>query len=237
MSNSTFTIPQAPEILNDLDDVSLDTVVENDVLIADDQGNFSNQQLADVAYSNDYDDLDNTPDLSNLVEALDDLSDVSTATVQENDVLIADDQGNFSNAQLAAVAYSGEFSDLQNIPEEVDSNFHAVEQEAHGLAVGELVRLDGANYVKAIATSAAAAEVIGIVSNVADVDNFTVQYAGRVTGLSGLTAGTVYRLSTTSAGATQTTVPETSGHVDKPVLLADTTTSAIIKDYRGQVIT
>lgn len=113
----------------------------------------------------------------------------------------------------------------------------AVSQASHGFSVGNLVYLNGSTYTKAIATSAAAAEVVGIVSAVANTNNFTLQFGGRVTGLSGLTAGTVYFLSPSSAGDATSTEPSTAGQVSKPVYLADSTTTAILTvESRGSII-
>jgi hypothetical protein len=112
-----------------------------------------------------------------------------------------------------------------------------IAQAAHGLAVGDVVRLSGAGtYAKAQADSAANAEVIGVVSAVEDVDNFTVLVAGKISGLSGLTANTVYFLSAGTAGALTSTQPSSTGEVSKPVLISDSTTSGYILTHRGAVI-
>ena len=113
----------------------------------------------------------------------------------------------------------------------------AIAQVAHGFAVGDLVYLVSTTYTKAIATSAAEAEVIGIVSAVADVDNFTLQFSGRVTGLSGLTAGTTYFLSPTTAGTATATEPTTATQISKPVYVADTTTTSYLTlESRGYTV-
>lgn len=112
----------------------------------------------------------------------------------------------------------------------------SVAQASHGLAVGDLIYNNAGTYTKAIATSAAAAEVIGIVSENTDTNNFKMIVAGEISGLSGLTNGTMYYLSTTVAGATQTAAPTTTGQVDKPVLIATGTTTAVLKDYRGIIL-
>jgi hypothetical protein len=114
----------------------------------------------------------------------------------------------------------------------------AITQASHGFAVGDLLYLVGGVYTKAIATSAAAAEVIGIVSAVAGgTDDFTLQFAGRVTGLSGLTAGAVYFLSPTTAGTATATEPTTATQVSKPVYVADTTTTAYLAlESRGYTV-
>lgn len=115
-----------------------------------------------------------------------------------------------------------------------DSVELAITQAAHGLSVGDWVRLSGADYIEAQANSATNAEVVGVVSAVADVNNFTLQRHGHVTGLSGLTAGTLYFLDASTAGAITATEP-TGSNVSKPVLQADSTTSGWIIEMRGTI--
>lgn len=107
-----------------------------------------------------------------------------------------------------------------------------ISQATHGLSVGDWVRLSGGSYVEAQANSAANAEVVGVVSAVDDVNTFTLQVAGRVTGLSGLTANAVHYLDASTAGAITATEP-TGSNVSKPVLIADSTTSGWVLQMRG----
>jgi hypothetical protein len=58
-------------------------------------------------------------------------------------------------------------------------------------------------------------------------------YNGKVTGLSGLTEGTAYFLSATTAGAMQATDPGTASIVSKPILLATSATTGIFVNFRG----
>lgn len=111
-----------------------------------------------------------------------------------------------------------------------------VNQTTHGFSVGDWVRHNGTSYTEAQADTAANAESVGIVSAVADVDNFTLTQVGHVTGLSGLTAGTVYFLDPSTAGAQTATEPTTESEVSKPVLVADSTTSGWILNYRGAIV-
>jgi len=114
----------------------------------------------------------------------------------------------------------------------------AVNQTTHGFAVGDVIRNDGVNtYAKAQANSEANAEVVGIVTAVADANNFSFVPSGYVTGLSGLTAETVYFLSPSSAGAITTTAPSTVGQVVKPVLIAVATTAGVFsQSYLGALV-
>ena len=110
----------------------------------------------------------------------------------------------------------------------------SVNQVAHSFVVGNVLYLNGSTYTLALATSAVTAEVIGIVTGVADADNFTIALPGnRITGLSGLTAGTVYFLSDSTAGLLTSTEPTTYKNISKPVLIADSTTSGVFTNQRG----
>lgn len=125
-----------------------------------------------------------------------------------------------------------------NISSTTDSNQVDINQTTHGLAVGDLVYISGANTAtKSQANSAANAEVNGIVTAVADANNFTLAVSGVHT-LSGatLTAGSDYFLDPTTAGAYTTTAPTATGQVDKPCFRALTTTQIVFAPQRGIVI-
>jgi len=111
-----------------------------------------------------------------------------------------------------------------------------VNQTGHGLAVGDVVRLSGTNYVKAQADTEANAEVVGIVTVVIGPNDFTLTVIGRITGLAGLTAGVVYYLSDTVAGALTATEPTDDGEISKPIIIADSTTSGYLFNMRGFVV-
>lgn len=112
-----------------------------------------------------------------------------------------------------------------------------IHQDTHGFVVGDVLYLNGTTYTKAIADAVATAEVVGIVSAVAaGTDDFTLSGGGYVSGLSSLTAGTVYFLSPSSAGTMTATEPTTTGHISKPLFIADTTTSGYFFNFRGMEI-
>lgn len=114
----------------------------------------------------------------------------------------------------------------------------SITQTAHGFAVGDWLYLNSTTYTKAIASSAAAAEVIGVVSVVTDANTFTLTLPGSyVTGLSGLTSGTVYFLSPSSAGAITATEPSTVGQVSKPLLTASSSSTGYVVNMRGYLLT
>lgn len=108
-----------------------------------------------------------------------------------------------------------------------------INQTTHGFAVKDVIRYNGTSWTKSQADTAAHAEVIGMVSAVADANNFTLTYGGYVTGLSGLTAGNVYFLSAATAGAITSTAPSGATEVSKPLLWADSTTSGYFFNQRG----
>lgn len=112
----------------------------------------------------------------------------------------------------------------------------AINQTGHGFAVGDVIRHNGTIYVEAQADSAANSEVYGIVSAVADANNFTVVNSGYISGLSGLTAGEAHFLSATTAGAITATEPTGAGQVSKPVLVAVSTTAGYVIHSRGYVV-
>jgi hypothetical protein len=90
-----------------------------------------------------------------------------------------------------------------------------ITQAAHGLATGNAITINGSgNFIKV--ADPAANKFVGIVIDVADTDNFTLQYGGFIS-LTGLTAGSVYYAQ--SDGTVTTTVSK------MPVLIAKTTTT------------
>lgn len=111
-----------------------------------------------------------------------------------------------------------------------------VTQNAHGFVVGDVLYLNSSTYTKAIATSSNAAEVVGIVSRVVSANQFELTMSGEVSGLSGLTAGTVYYLSATTAGAMSSTAPTTIGYIDLPIGVATSATSMYVVLKRGAVV-
>src|SRR5262249_19985649 len=84
-----------------------------------------------------------------------------------------------------------------------------------------VLKYTGSAYALAKSDTAANSAVVGIVSIVIDANNFVLLTEGYITGLSGLTAGSKYLLSSSVAGALTTVV----GTVIKYLLIADTTTS------------
>lgn len=126
-----------------------------------------------------------------------------------------------------------------------------VAQSGHGFIVGDVLYFDGTNYVKAKADAANTAEVVGIVSEVVDIDNFVATTAGYVeSGLEldvdgdPLVAGSVYFLSASTAGGLTLNEPNVVGQVSRPVLLVSAARTAegaadakgFVLPYRGVVV-
>lgn len=110
-----------------------------------------------------------------------------------------------------------------------------ITQTNHGFSIGQWLYLNGSVYTLADATSTNTAEVVGVVTKVIDNSTFVLQDTGYVSGLSGLSAGTVYWLSTAS-GALTTSQPTNIGLVSKPLLVADGATSGYFTNYRGELM-
>lgn len=113
----------------------------------------------------------------------------------------------------------------------------SVTQNGHGFSAGNWLYISGAStYALAKADAASTAECVGVVLSVTDANTFVLQVSGYITGLSGLTAGSVHFISDSSGGAITATEPSTVGQISKPVLEADTTTSGWIQIGRGITI-
>ena len=113
-----------------------------------------------------------------------------------------------------------------------------VTQAAHGFVVGDFVRYSNM-YVYAQADTAANAEMLGMVVNVASTSVFTIQQTGRVTGIAPtwgpFVAGRQYFLSTANPGKATLVNPTAVGVVSKPVFTATSTTDGFIRDLRGMI--
>jgi len=92
-----------------------------------------------------------------------------------------------------------------------------ITQSAHGFVVGNLLSFSGSIYEIANTSSLSRANIVGIVSEVVSSNSFTLITTGFVTGLSGLTAGQIYYLTTVS-GTLTTTIPTTG--LLKPAFVA-----------------
>lgn len=108
-----------------------------------------------------------------------------------------------------------------------------ITQAAHGFIVGNVVRLNGANCVKAQADNAANSNAIGVVAAITSVNEFTLLFGGYINVLAGLIAGSVYYLDPVTAGAMTTVAPVGAGQIRKILLIADSATSGYWLNYNG----
>lgn len=117
----------------------------------------------------------------------------------------------------------------------VGTHKKSIPQNGHGFVAGDLLYLNGTTYTKARADANSTSEVVGIVTASQTANIFTLATGGYITGLSGLTAGAAYFLSSITSGLL-TTVEPAAGDISKPVLIADTTTSGYFFNMRGVVV-
>jgi hypothetical protein len=120
--------------------------------------------------------------------------------------------------------------------------YQPVNKVAHGFSIGDVLRFNGVDFVKADGSSVANAAVVGIVSSIPDANSYYITQAGFVSGLTttptegGLfIAGTSYYLSQTPGQLTAIR-PVTVGQVDLLCYIAYTATSGFFFTGDGQLI-
>lgn len=112
-----------------------------------------------------------------------------------------------------------------------------ITQAAHGFSAGQVVYYNVSQYSLAYAQNAGEAEVIGLVSNVVDANNFYLLVAGQaiIEGAT-FTAGDVYFLSDTTPGALTLTEPTLPGRISKPLFIATSNEEGFFFNFRGKII-
>lgn len=122
--------------------------------------------------------------------------------------------------------------------DDVGTEIVTVTQPSHGFNVGDWLYRDGGTnlYAKAKADDAVTAEEIGVVKEVIDTNTFKLQQSGYTESLSGLTDGTLYYLSPSTAGAMTSTKPTDPGHYNKPVFIAVDSDKGWILSYRTLMV-
>lgn len=113
-----------------------------------------------------------------------------------------------------------------------------VTQTTHGFVVGDALRFDGTSnhYIKALADADVNSEVLGLVDVVTDANTFVITSSGSLSGLSGLTPGSIYFLSDIFAGKMTLTEPSTPYHISKPVFLSTSASTGYVQIERGMVL-
>jgi hypothetical protein len=140
---------------------------------------------------------------------------------------------------LAVVDQSGTPATKKATVANVVHNPIIVAQASHGLAVGDVIKVTGANtYAKAQADTAANAEVVGVVSVVVDSGNFHyIPFGLMKTGVPAVAAGTVLFLSDSTAGLLTSTAPTETGHILKPLaVVLENAVSMMVVNFRGVMI-
>lgn len=115
----------------------------------------------------------------------------------------------------------------------VDKVSKAVNQTAHAFVAGNVIRKNGANFVKAQANNEANSQVVGVVESVQGVDDFTFVQVGFVSTLSGLVAGNIYYLDSVTPGVITNVKPTTAGEFVVPVFIAESTNAGYVLSQRG----
>ena len=107
-------------------------------------------------------------------------------------------------------------------------NTTSITQSSHGFAAKDGIRHNGSSWVKAQANDNSTL-ALGIVTAVADSNNFTVAQAGRFTISShGLTVGQWYYLSADTAGALTSTEPA----ISQPIVYVESASVIFVFPYR-----
>ena len=103
-----------------------------------------------------------------------------------------------------------------------------ITQSSHGFAVKDAIRHNGSAWVKAQA-NASSTLALGIVTAVADSNNFTIAQSGRFELSShGLTVGQWYYLSSAAAGGLVTTEPA----ISQPIVYVESASFVYVYQYR-----
>ena len=103
-----------------------------------------------------------------------------------------------------------------------------ITQSSHGFAVKDAIRHNGTSWVKAQA-NATTTLALGIVTAVADSNNFTIAQSGRFELSShGLTVGQWYYLSAAAAGGLVTTEPD----ISQPIVYVESASFIYVYQYR-----
>jgi len=135
---------------------------------------------------------------------------------------------------LKALRAKSDESGLEYFDLSLTSVKETITQSAHGFAVKDVLKFSGGVYAKAQGTTGNS-EAVGVVESVT-TNTFVIVYSGRISGLSGLTANTEYFLDASTAGAITSTAPTASGNVQRSILFATSTSSAIVNISRIGVL-
>jgi len=111
-----------------------------------------------------------------------------------------------------------------------------ISQTDHGFSVQDVVGFSGSTYNKPIADGTYDGEVLGVVTDVIDSNNFELTQTGYASGFTGLVQGNTYFLSDETEGLLTSTMPDEDGYIVKSLLIADSETSGWVLSYPGYVV-
>ncbi|CAB5221440.1 hypothetical protein UFOVP244_165 [uncultured Caudovirales phage] len=139
----------------------------------------------------------------------------------------------YSSGAWSAIGGGGTIDRITQDNSAAGTNFGA-------FSLGDTLYINNNIYTKAIATSASAAEVVGVVSRIVDSNlstfTFEMTLSGEISGLTGITPGAVYFLSDTVPGALTKNEPSTIGNISIPVGVGASSTSIYVAPKRGLVV-
>lgn len=149
--------------------------------------------------------------------------------------------GGGSNLPLDATGYlkndgAGNLSWESIITSAGNAVKNPVTQTSHGFTAGNVVRINGGVYEKAIANDPEKAEVVGIVDSVINSNQFSLLTHGYITSLSGLVSGETYFLSSTVSGQLTSGEPTGLTDISKPLFIADSTSGGYFNNWRGAYV-
>lgn len=112
-----------------------------------------------------------------------------------------------------------------------------ITQTSHGFTKGNVVGWSGGTYNKAIADGTYNGEIIGVVSTVVNSNTFDVTQSGYISGMTGLVQNATYFVAGDTFGGITTTAPTTDGYLVRPIMVANSTSTAWVLPYPGYIIT
>lgn len=111
-----------------------------------------------------------------------------------------------------------------------------INQISHGLVSGKCVRFNGTNWIYAQADSDINSESVGIIETETS-DSFELVFNGFISLPSAsFTAGLVYFLDPDVSGGLTSVEPSGDGKISKPMLFATSTTTGIVYNMRGDLL-
>lgn len=147
------------------------------------------------------------------------------ASARESDLYLWTTTGDSTSSVLATYAYDG--ANWKQLSADSNADIPGT-KASHGFLIGEAVLFNGVTWIRGQANAVNTSDVLGIVVEITNVDNFKVRSNGYIDNLAGLTPGINY-LSPTVPGGVQATRPTNVGEIVRLVLFALTSTTAVVR--------